>query len=87
MTFTNRIRTLAAAGAHLLANVHTLLVDGFHYLGTCLRPNTAIVAENLFLRRQLALYQERQAKPRRANNITRLILVWLSRCFDWKSAL
>ena len=57
------------------------------YLSTCLRPSTAIVAENLFLRKQLALYQERQAKPRRANNITRLILVWLSHCFDWKSAL
>jgi len=87
MTFMNRIRALAAASAHLLANVHALVVDGLRYLGTNLRPKAAIAAENLFLRKQLALYQERQVKPRHADNMTRLILVWLGRCFNWKAAL
>jgi transposase InsO family protein len=45
------------------------------------------VAENLFLRKQLALYQERQVKPRRATDATRLALVWLGRWFDWRQAL
>jgi transposase InsO family protein len=35
----------------------------------------------------LALYQERQVKPRRATNTIRLALVWLARWFDWHSAL
>jgi transposase InsO family protein len=46
-----------------------------------------LVAENLFLRKQLALYQERQVKPRRATDATRLALVWLGRWFDWRQAL
>ncbi len=44
-------------------------------------------AENLFLRRQLALYAERSAKARRANDDTRLAMVCLSRFFAWKDAL
>jgi transposase InsO family protein len=35
----------------------------------------------------LALYQERNIKPRRATNTTRLTLVWLGRWFDWRQAL
>jgi transposase InsO family protein len=35
----------------------------------------------------LALYQERQVKPRRATNATRLALVWLGQWFDWRRAL
>jgi len=33
-----------------------LLADGIRYVGLCLRSPTAIAAENLFLRKQLALY-------------------------------
>jgi hypothetical protein len=57
------------------------------YLGLCLRPNPTLAAKNLFLRKQLALYQEHQAKPRRATNAIRSAMVWLSRWFDWRSAL
>jgi hypothetical protein len=46
-----------------------------------------LAAENLFLRKQLAQYQERHVKPRRANDATRLALLWLSRFFDWRRAL
>ena len=53
----------------------------------CLRPAPALAAENLFLRKQLALYEERQVKPRRAPNATRLAMVWLAHWFDWRSAL
>jgi hypothetical protein len=37
-----------------------LIVDAVCYLGLCLRPSPILAAENLFLRKQLALYQERQ---------------------------
>src|SRR5262244_488093 len=53
----------------------------------CLRPSVALAAENLFLRKQLALYQERHIKPRRATDATRLALVWLAHWFDWRHAL
>src|SRR5215217_5669994 len=64
-----------------------LLVDAARFLLLCLRPPAALVAENLFLRKQLALYQERQVTPRRATDATRLALVWLGRWFDWRQAL
>ena len=44
-------------------------------------------AENLFLRRQLALYIERRVKPRRIDSVTRIVLTILSRFFDWRDAL
>jgi putative transposase len=65
----------------------TLLCDGLRFLCLCLRPSPALAAENLFLRKQLALYQERHVKPRRATNSTRLALIWLARWFDWRQAL
>jgi transposase InsO family protein len=39
------------------------------------------------LRRQLALYRERDVKPRRVDAATRLSLALLSRLFDWRDAL
>jgi putative transposase len=52
-----------------------------------LRSRTALVAENLFLRKQLAFYQEREIRPRRLTNAARLWLVFWSRFFDWRSVL
>jgi hypothetical protein len=48
---------------------------------------SAVEAENLFLRRQLALYVERGVKPRRIDSITRIALTVLSGFFDWRDAL
>ena len=41
-------------------------------------PRRTVAAENLFLRRQLALYLERGAKPRRVDAATRVSLASLS---------
>jgi putative transposase len=60
----------------------TFLVDGVRYPGLCLRSPAALAAENLLLRKQLALYQERHVKPRRATHATRVTPVWLARWFD-----
>jgi putative transposase len=57
------------------------------YLLLCLRLPATLAAENLFLRKQLALYQERQGAPARASHATRIALFWLARCFDWRQAL
>jgi hypothetical protein len=58
----------------LVCTLLTLLVDGLQYLGLCLRPPAGLAAENLFLRKQLALYRERNVKPRRATHVTRIAL-------------
>jgi hypothetical protein len=42
-----------------------LIADFVVYLGLLVRRRNAIAAKNLFLRRQLALYQERKVDPRR----------------------
>ncbi len=88
MTSMTRFRAQSATVvAQMFVNLFTLLLAGSRYLALCLRPKAAVAAESLFLRKQLALYQERQVKPRRADNITRLILVVLGRWFNWKTAL
>jgi hypothetical protein len=46
----------------------------------------APVAEDLFLRKQLAFYQEHRIRPRRLTAAARLGLFW-SRFCDWKNAL
>ncbi len=51
------------------------------------QSHARLAAENLFLRKQLALYLERQVKPRRASDATRLTLVALSSVVDWSRVL
>jgi hypothetical protein len=52
-----------------------------------LRSKSSLAAENFFLRKELAFYQERGIKPRRTSQSTGVTLLWLSRWFDWRSAL
>jgi len=54
-------------------------------LGT--RSRRAWAAENLYLRKQLARFQERKVKAHRAHDSTRLIMVILGRLFWWRDAL
>jgi transposase InsO family protein len=51
------------------------------------RSRASSAAEILFLRKQLAFYQERKIKPRRFDDAARLSLLLFSRLFDWKKAL
>lgn len=80
---THRLRTLMP----LVYLLWPLLCDGLRFLCFCLRPSPALAAENLFLRKQLALYRERHVKAQRATDATRPSLVWLTRWFDWRQAL
>jgi len=64
-----------------------LLADGMRFMALLARSRTALAAENLFLRKQLAFYQERKIRPRRFDNITRFMLVLLSHGFAWQDAL
>jgi putative transposase len=51
-----------------------LLTDILRWLRLAFRSSRSIQAENLFLRRQLALYIERGARPRRVDAATRISL-------------
>ena len=62
-------------------------VDVLTFMGMALRSRTALAAENLSLRKQLASYRERQVSPRRASHSIRLALVLLARWCAWREAL
>jgi putative transposase len=71
----------------LVASLLLLIADILHCFQLCVRSRTALAAENLFLRKQLALYQERHVAPRRASSPTRASLVWLAGWFEWRQVL
>lgn len=50
-------------------------------------PAVAVRAENLFLRKQLAMFVERGVRPRRALRPDKLVLVLLAKLFPWRNAL
>jgi putative transposase len=60
---------------------------GLRFLHTLCHSRSASAAEILFLRKQLAYYQEHQVKPRRLTDAARLSMLIWSRFFDWKEAL
>ncbi len=64
-----------------------LLSDLATFVWFNIRPRGTLAAENLFLRKQLAMFQERKAKPRRPDTPIRIALVLLSRLFNWRDAL
>ena len=59
-----------------------LVAEGLRWWALDFRSGQSIKAENLFLRRQLALYIERGIKPRRIDPVTRIGLTLLSRFFS-----
>src|SRR5499425_3876546 len=79
----NRARSLDA----FLVLITELVREGFRFLGLMFRSRTALSAEILFLRKQLAFYEERQVEPRRLNDSARFCLILWSRLCDWKEAL
>src|SRR5712692_3492102 len=71
----------------LLRTVCRVLNDLITLVRLGLRSRTHLAAENLFLRKQVALYQERRTMPRRPDPATRVALVVLSRWLDWRALL
>jgi putative transposase len=73
--------------SHAFLTLYHVSLDFSRFLGSLLQARSALAAENFFLRKQLALYQERQVQPRRATDATRLTMLLAARLFDWKGAL
>ena len=66
----------------LACPIFAVLIDAMTFLYLWLRSSSALGAENLFLRKQLAMYVERKQKPRRAIDSDRFMLAQLMRVFD-----
>src|ERR1700731_2704813 len=58
--------------------------DGLRFLRQMACSRSALAAENLFLRKQLAFYQEHKIRPRRLSHTARFSLLLWSRLFDWQ---
>jgi hypothetical protein len=78
---------LITAFSHAATTGRAVLVELGRFLALCLRSRAALAAENLFLRKQLALFEERNAHPHRATDAVRFVMSALDRLFDWRSAL
>ena len=71
----------------LLKIAACLLADAFRFVALLFRSTESLQTENLFLRRQLALFIERGVQPRRVDAATRVSLAILARMFDWRNVL
>jgi Reverse transcriptase (RNA-dependent DNA polymerase) len=80
MRRTSSTSTACWTAGRVLADVLSFLSFGF-------RSRSQLAAENLFLRKQLALYTERGVRARRADDATRITLVVLAYLIDWRAAL
>ena len=75
------------AVAHCFRTLSLVVFDLVRLAFLAAHSRSALAAENLFLRKQLALFQERKVKPRRADDSTRWMMATLSRIFKWRNGL
>ena len=71
----------------LLSKFVPVTLDAIAFARNLVRSQGALAAENLFLRKQLTFFVERERTPRRTDNATRFTMTTLARLFDWKNAL
>lgn len=60
---------------------------GIQFLWLMVSSRAELSAEVLFLRKQLAFYQEHQVQPRKLTDAARFSLVLWSQLFKWRAAL
>src|SRR5947208_9668795 len=73
--------------SRMVRNLRTIVSDGLSFLANIWRRRTALAAENLFLRKQLALFREREKKAMPTTPADRFVFSKLVRWFDWRRAL
>src|SRR5260370_15072242 len=61
--------------------------QGSQFLWLAVSSRAELSAEVLFLRKQLAFYQEHQVQPRKLTDAARFSLVLWSQLFNWRAAL
>src|SRR3954447_21440962 len=68
--------------SRMIQNLGTIVSDGLSFFAAVWRRRTAVAAENLFLRKQLALFREREKKAMPTTPADRFVLSKLARWFD-----
>src|SRR5215467_6516061 len=81
------VSLLVHAMTHCLRTLSSVTFDLAKLAFLSVRSHRSLAAENLFLRKQLALFQERKVKPRRADDADRWLMATLSRMFPWRDTL
>ena len=71
----------------LVRSLRTIVSDCVNFFSSLWRCRRALAAENLFLRKQLALFREREKKAAPTTAADRFVFFNLTRWFDWRSAL
>jgi len=61
--------------------------QGIQFLWLAVSSRAQLSAEVLFLRKQLAFYQEHQVQPRKLTDAARFSLVLWSQLFNWRASL
>lgn len=78
---------LFARLSKFVRNLRTMVSDGMSFIAGMWRRRVTVAAENLLLRKQLALFREREKKAMPTTPADRLVFSTLARWFDWPSAL
>ena len=77
--------------AQLLRSLLSILTitagQGIQFLWLAVSSRAELSAEVVFLRKQLAFYQEHRVRPRRLTDAGRFSLVLWSQLFHWRAAL
>src|SRR5215471_565918 len=79
--------SVSRAVTHCFQTLSLVVIDLIRLASLAAHSRTALAAENLFLRKQLALFQDRKVKPRRADHSARWMMATLSRMFPWGNSL
>src|SRR5215813_14392248 len=79
--------SVSRAVTHCFRTLSLVGIDLIRLASLAAHSRSTLAAENLFLRKQLALFQERKVKPRRADDATRWLMATLGRMFQWRNAL
>ena len=72
---------------HCARTIARVMFDLVELLRLATKSRSALMAENLFLRKQLAMFRERSVIPHRAQDSARWLMACVSRLFDWRKAL
>jgi hypothetical protein len=79
-----QVRNVTATGG---PRVHTTELWLLTVLRLLLQTRATLIAENLFLRKQFAMFQERNARPRRAEPAEPLAVLALAGSLKWREVL
>ena len=71
----------------VVLDIGMTVMDGIQFLRLAVSSRVQLSAEVLFLRKQLAFYQEHQVRPRKLTDAARFSLVLWSQLFNWRTAL